>query len=123
MLMDEHGKAANVKDKTNRLSIQQSIINARERLKTYNMRCPTNGLVLFCGNDLIGEDGKGDKKLMICFEPFKPINVSIYSCENRFQTQELNSILECDSAFGFIIVDGNGALFAKIQGSSKEIVH
>lgn len=60
---------------------------------------------------------------MIDFEPFKPINVSIYSCETRFQTHELRSILESESSFGFIVVDGNGALFAKIQGSAKEIVH
>lgn len=31
--------------------------------------------------------------------------------------------MESDSAFGFIVVDGNGALFAKIVGSNKEIVH
>lgn len=60
---------------------------------------------------------------MMDFEPFKPINVSIYSCDTRFQTAELRSILECEQAFGFIIVDGNGALFAKIQGASKEIIH
>ena len=33
---------------------------------------------------------------------------------NRFRTEELRSILENESAFGFIVVDGNGALFAKI---------
>jgi len=83
MLSDEIGKAANVKDKINKMSIQQSITNARERIKQYS-RCPTNGLVLFCGNDLVDEDGKTDKKLMIDFEPYKPINISIYSCETRF---------------------------------------
>ena len=64
MLSEEIGKASNVKDKVNRLSIQTIITNARERIKTYN-RCPPNGLVLFCGNDLVDEDGKTDKKLMI----------------------------------------------------------
>jgi len=82
MLADEQGKASNVKDKINRLSIQTSITNARERLKLYS-KCPTNGIVLFCGNDLIDENGKTDKKVMIDFSPFKPINISIYSCENR----------------------------------------
>ena len=122
MLNDEFGKAANVKDKINRMSIQQSLTNARERIKLYS-RCPPNGLVLFCGNDLIDENGKTDKKLMIDFEPYKPININMYSCENRFQTQELRSILETEQCFGFIVVDGNGALFAKIQGAAKEIVH
>jgi len=83
MLNDEYGKAANVKDKINRMSIQQSLTNARERVKLYS-RCPPNGLVLFCGNDLIDENGKTDKKLMIDFEPYKPININMYSCENRF---------------------------------------
>ena len=82
MLNEEYGKASNVKDKINRLSIQSSITNAREKLKLYP-RCPKNGVVLFCGNDLVDENGKCDKKLMIDFIPFKPINISIYSCENR----------------------------------------
>ena len=83
MLADEQGKANNVKDKINRLSIQTSITNARERLKLYN-KCPVNGVVIFCGNDIIDEDGKTDKKIMIDFSPFKPINISIYSCENMY---------------------------------------
>ena len=83
MLADEQGKASNVKDKINRLSIQTSITNARERLKLYSSKCPPNGIVLFCGNDLIDENGKTDKKIMIDFSPYKPINISIYSCENR----------------------------------------
>lgn len=51
---------------------------------------------------------------MVDFEPFKPINISIYSCESRFNTGPLRSVLECESAFGFLIVDGQGALYAKI---------
>jgi peptide subunit release factor 1 (eRF1) len=41
-------------------------------LKLYS-RCPHNGLVLFCGNDLVDENGKTDKKLMIDFNHSNPL--------------------------------------------------
>jgi peptide chain release factor subunit 1 len=37
---------------------------------------------LFCGTGLEA-DGKTEKKLLIDFEPFKPINTSLYFCDNR----------------------------------------
>jgi peptide chain release factor subunit 1 len=45
------------------------------------------------------------------FEPFKPINSSLYLCDNKFHTEALNELLESDDKFGFIIMDGNGTLF------------
>ena len=32
------------------------------------------------------------------------------------------SLLEDDDRFGFIIIDGNGVLFATLQGNNKEII-
>ena len=44
--------------------------------------------------------------MAIDFEPFKPINTSLYLCDNRFHTEALSSLLESDSTFGFIVMDG-----------------
>jgi peptide chain release factor subunit 1 len=33
--------------------------------------------------------------------------------------EELRALLNIDPPFGFIIMDGNGSLFATIQGNSK----
>lgn len=59
----------------------------------------------------------------IDFEPFKPINTSLYLCDNKFHTEDLNELLMDDEAFGFIVMDGNGCLYGTVQGSSREILH
>ena len=43
---------------------------------------------------------------MIDFEPFKPINKAIYFCDPNFHTDELESLLENETPFGFIVMDG-----------------
>ena len=60
------------------------------------------------------DDGKTEKKINFDFEPFKPINQFIYSCENRFLTDPLSELLDDDEKFGFIVVDGNGALYGTL---------
>mmetsp|Transcript_65377 Transcript_65377/g.206590 ORF Transcript_65377/g.206590 Transcript_65377/m.206590 type:complete len:330 (+) Transcript_65377:791-1780(+) len=57
------------------------------------------------------------------FEPFKPINTSLYLCDNKFHTEALNELLECDNKYGFIIMDGNGSLFGTLAGNTREILH
>lgn len=46
---------------------------------------PPNGLVVYCGT-IVTEEGK-EKKVNIDFEPFKPINTSLYLCDNKFHTE------------------------------------
>lgn len=46
---------------------------------------PPNGLVIYCGT-IVTEEGK-EKKVNIDFEPFKPINTSLYLCDNKFHTE------------------------------------
>ena len=85
------------------------------------MQVPPNGLVVYTGT-VLTDDGK-EKKLNIDFEPFKPINTSLYLCDNKFHTEALSELLESDQKFGFIIMDGNGALFGTLSGNTREIVH
>jgi peptide chain release factor subunit 1 len=66
------------------------------------------------------EGSTSEKKVVIDFEPFKPINLSIYSCESKFYLDDLKKeLLITEPPFGFIIVDGNGALYATLQGNAK----
>ena len=46
---------------------------------------PPNGLVIYCGT-IMTEEGK-EKKVNIDFEPFRPINTSLYLCDNKFHTE------------------------------------
>lgn len=59
---------------------------------------PPNGLVLYTGT-IMTEDGK-EKKVNIDFEPFKPINTSLYLCDNKFHTEALAELLESDNRWG-----------------------
>jgi len=68
------------------------------------------------------EDGKTEKKMNFDFEPFRPINQSLYFCGGKFQTEPLKILLHDDDKFGFVVVDGNGALFATLQGNNREIL-
>lgn len=120
MLADEYGTASNIKSRVNRLSVLSAITSTQQRLKLYN-QVPTNGLVIYCGT-IITDEGK-EKKVNIDFEPFKPINTSLYLCDNRFHTEALSELLESDSKFGFIVMDGNGSLFGTLSGNTKDILH
>jgi peptide chain release factor subunit 1 len=120
MLGDELGTATNIKSRVNRLSVLGAITSVQQRLKLYS-KVPPNGLVIYCGTILTAE-GK-DKKVSIDFEPFKPINTSLYLCDNKFHTEALKELLESDEKFGFIIMDGNGTLFGVLAGSTRTVLH
>lgn len=120
MLAEELGTASNIKSRVNRQSVLSAITSTQQRLKLYP-RVPPNGLVVYCG-EVITAEGK-ERKINIDFEPFKPINTSLYMCDNKFHTEALSELLESDSKFGFIIMDGNGALFGTLSGNTREVVH
>merc|ERR1719145_379546 len=114
MLEDEYGTASSIKSRTTRLSVLGAITSTLQRLKMYN-RTPPNGLIVYCG-EMITEDGK-EKKVTIDFEPFKPINTTMYLCDNKFHTEALAELMESDDKFGFLIMDGNGSLYGTVSGN------
>lgn len=120
MLGDEYGTASNIKSRVNRLSVLGAITSTQQKLKLYS-KVPPNGLVVYCGA-IITEEGK-EKKVNIDFEPFKPINTSLYLCDNKFHTEALNELLESDSKFGFIVMDGNGCLYGTLSGNTRDVLH
>merc|ERR1719350_173967 len=120
MLADEYGTASNIKSRVNRLSVLGAITSVQQRLKLYN-KVPPNGLVIYCGT-IVTDEGK-EKKVNIDFEPFKPINTSLYLCDNKFHTEALTALLADDNRFGFIVMDGNGALFGTLQGNTRDVLH
>ncbi|MCL7042403.1 hypothetical protein MKW94_010916 [Papaver nudicaule] len=110
MLGDEFATASNI----------GAITSAQQRLALYDS-VPPNGLVLYTGTIVTDDAGK-EKKFTIDFEPYKPINASLYLCDNKFHTEALNELLESDDKFGFIVMDGNGTLFGTLSGNTREIL-
>ncbi|KAJ2818463.1 translation termination factor eRF1 [Coemansia erecta] len=120
MLATEYGTASNIKSRVNRLSVLAAITSTQQRLKLYS-KTPPNGLVIFCGT-ILTEEGK-EKKVNIDFEPFKPINTSLYLCDNKFHVEALEELLQADSRFGFIVMDGAGCLYGALSGNTREVLH
>ncbi|GAB5032285.1 eukaryotic peptide chain release factor subunit 1-like [Nannochloropsis oceanica] len=120
MLADEYGTATNIKSRTNRLSVLDAITSTQQRLKLYS-KVPPNGLVMYCGT-IMTDEGK-ERRITIDFEPFKPINTSLYLCDNKFHTEALGELLEDDDKFGFIIMDGNGSLYGTLQGNTRTVLY
>lgn len=119
-LNDERGTADNIKSHVNKLSVLTAISSVLQRLKLYN-RVPPNGLIIYSGT-VITDDNK-EKKITLDMEPFKPVCRTLYMCDNKFHTDALAEMLESDDRFGFIVMDGNGALFGSLSGNTKSILH
>ncbi|KAL7155327.1 hypothetical protein ABFS83_03G067900 [Erythranthe nasuta] len=120
MLAEEFGTASNIKSRVNRQSVLGAITSAQSRLKLYS-KVPPNGLVLYTGT-ILTDDGK-EKKVNFDFTPFRPINASLYICDNKFHTEPLTRLLESDDKYGFIVIDGNGTLFGTLTGNSRQVLH
>ena len=116
MITEEIGKATNIKSRITRQHVTDALTSTNEKLRLYN-RTPKNGLVIFCG--LVQLPQGGEKMIKIDLEPFKPINTSLYRCDNIFHTDELKTLLEDNDKFGFFIMDGKGSIFGTLQGSKK----
>jgi len=115
MLSDEYGTASNIKSRVNRLSVLGAITSTQQRLKLYS-KCPPNGLVIYCGT-VITDDGK-ERRVNIDFEPFKPINTSLYLCNNKFHTEDLQSLLVDDEAYTRFIFLKQSALKQRMNDVS-----
>lgn len=98
----------------------KAINSVKEKLKIYN-KIPNNGLLIYSG-EVFAEDGKTEKKLVVDFEPMKAINTSLYKCSNAFDTKALSELLTSREKYGFIIVDGSGALYGTVQGNARDVL-
>jgi len=121
LLLNEYGTASNIKSRVNRQSVLDAITYAQAHLKLYSHHAPDNGLFLVSGN-VTDEHGKA-QKITIGIEPIRPVTTSLYRCDNRFHTEELEKMLVDDHTYGFIIVDGESCLYATYCGNVKNILY
>lgn len=118
MLNTELGTASNIKNRVNRQSVEDALTSVIARLSKYS-QTPPNGLCIFCGN--ITESGK-EKKLLIDFEPPRPLSEQKYICDKRFHVDSLFSLLSTNEKYGFIIMDGQGCLYGTVAGNARRVL-
>ncbi|MFH1637320.1 MAG: hypothetical protein ABIB71_02745 [Candidatus Woesearchaeota archaeon] len=117
-LQQEQGTAANIKDKTTRTHVIDSLERMIRHLRLYK-RTPENGLAVFSGN--VSEQlGKKDIGVW-SIEPHVPINTRLYRCDQTFKVEILQGMLEHKETFGLIVVDRREANIGLLKGTS--IVH
>lgn len=61
-------------------------------------------------------------KVMLDFEPPKPIPRFRYKCDRRFHVDGLLDLLEDGDRFGFIIIGGEKLLFGVLAGATRSIL-
>ncbi|XP_049847899.1 eukaryotic peptide chain release factor subunit 1-like [Schistocerca gregaria] len=119
LLAEEYGTASNIKSRVNRLSVLGAITSTQQKLKLYT-KIPENGLVIYCGT-VLTEDNK-EKLVNLDIVPHKPINTSLYLCDNKFHTECLNDLMTSEEKYGFIVMDGGGALFGCLSGNARTVL-
>lgn len=61
--------------------------------------------------------------LISCRKCLHPVTCSSTPPPPPPWTQALTALLSDDSKFGFIVIDGSGALFGTLQGNAREVLH
>ena len=117
MLHEELAQSSNIKNGARRSSVQEALRAISEHLKPYK-KAPTNGLACFFASSVLDPKLNKEFKLKLFFDVPRPVPKFVYSCDSDFKLDILKSMLHDDRAIGFIVVDGNGALFATVRGNS-----
>jgi peptide chain release factor subunit 1 len=121
LLSDEIGLSSCIKSSQTRHNVQQALSSAQGRLRLYTQHTmPSNGFVIFAGV-VYDEEQHRETKISMCIEPLQALKHALYRCESHFITgflqQQINDCLNSDQTcrYGIMIVDGNGALFARLD--------
>lgn len=120
-LKNELGQAANIKSKTTRKTVMESITKLIKRLQMLGRKFPENGLALFAGG--IPQNGQGTEVFELhIVEPPSPIQTFQYRCASAFFLDPLEDMLIEKDIFGLIVIDRSGCMIATVSGNRKKII-
>jgi len=116
LLKQEYSITDNIKLKRTRQAVKRALSAAIERLQMIP-KVPSNGLVVFCGENL----DTGD---FICytFTPPEKVPVFYYRTERTFITEFLEDMVEEREAVGIIVVERDQATIGLLKGGRLEVL-
>ena len=114
-LMQEQGTAENIKDKSTKQNVIDSLEKLIRHLRLFK-KTPENGLVAFSGNCSERED-KVDIKVW-SIEPPKPLNQKLYKCGQQFFIEPLFDMLAHKEFYGLVIIERKEATIGILKGNS-----
>lgn len=109
---DERSTASKIKDRVNRLSVENALVILITKLKTYKV-LPKTGLILFAS-----------EKIIEIIPPI-PLKHKIYVCGRKFVTEHLEELYTAHQghSIGFIIVDGSEIVLCIQYGTVQDVVY
>ena len=113
-LQQEQGTAENIKDKTTRSHVIDSLEKAIRHLRLYK-KTPENGLAVFAGNAAQRAD-QSDLKVW-SIEPPMPIQTRLYRCDQTFVLDILKEQLETKEIYGLIVLDNREGNVGLLRGT------
>src|ERR671932_1144428 len=120
-LRNEAGTASNIKSDLTRNHVQDALSTTIEYLKKYRTT-PENGLVIFCGA-IPNDKGIGKEKIEIFpVDPPKPVQISLYRCDDHFWTDHLKDMMKDDKAIGILAIDTQEAGLGILTGDRWEVI-
>ena len=118
-LAQEQGTASNIKDKTTRNHVIDSLERMIRHLRLFK-KTPEKGLAVFAGN-VAEREGQVDIKVW-SIEPPEPLQTRLYRCDQYFVLDLLKDMMEHKEVYGLIVIDRRDASFGLLKGTSiKEL--
>jgi len=118
-LQQEQSTASNIQDKTTRNNVLDGLEKMVRHLRLYK-KTPDNGLAVFAGN-ISPQEGKPDIKVF-SIEPADPINIRKYRCDQVFDLEVLEGMLEHKDIYGLIVMDNREANIGLLKGTSITLI-
>jgi len=118
-LMDEQGTASNIKDKTTRKNVQDSLERMIRHLRLIP-KTPPNGLAVFSGNTTSAE---GKQNIGVwSLEPPVPLNMRLYRCSQTFVLEPLVQMMNTKDVYAVIAMDNREATIGLVRGKKIEVI-
>src|SRR5690349_713222 len=120
-LRNEAGTASNIKSDLTRTHVQDALSRTVEHLKLFK-ETPENGLVIFCGA-IPTSKGFGTEKIeLYSVIPPKPIQISLYRCDDHFWTDHLKDMMKDDKVIGILAIDTQEAGLGILSGDRWQVI-
>ena len=120
-LRNEAGTASNIKSDLTRTHVQDALSKTIEQLKLFK-ETPENGLIIFCGA-IPNDKGIGKEKIEIYpILPPKPVQISLYRCDDHFWTDHLKEMMKDDKVIGILSIDTQETGIGILTGDHWEVI-
>jgi peptide chain release factor subunit 1 len=118
-VQQEQGTASNIKDKTNRNNVIDSLEKIIRHLRLFK-KTPDNGLAVFAGN--ISDKENKTNIQVFSIEPPEPVQLRTYRCDQTFLLDPLKDMIEEKEVYGLIVLDNREGNVGILKGTMiKEI--